>query len=58
MDAATEFWTECEEYHELARRVTEGVEITHPDRAKGECSHVCGKCCWAASSVTYYELRV
>ena len=54
---AAEFWTTENDYHDLARRVEQNIEITHPDKIKGECRHVCGLCGWPASTVTYYEYR-
>lgn len=55
--AASEFWSEENEYQDIARQFEENIELTHPNRAKGECRHFCGRCCWAATSVKYYEYR-
>lgn len=58
-DAATEFWTENEEYHELARQFEEGINLTHPKTVTSRRMCVCLEftswCAWAATSVDYYE---
>jgi len=54
---AAEFWTSDNRHHGLAQRVEQNIEITHPNKASGECSWVCGECPWAATTVTYYEQR-
>lgn len=52
------FWTTADERHqEIARKFYENIELTHPARAKGECSHICGRCCWAATTVKYPSYR-
>ena len=56
-DTAAVFWIEMEKYHDLAEEFERNIEVTHPSRAKGECSHICGKCSWAASTVVYQEYR-
>jgi hypothetical protein len=56
--AASAFWRERDEYHELAREFERNIEMTHPDYVTG--SRACGwcyRCPWAASSVTYFEYR-
>jgi hypothetical protein len=52
-NAGSQFWTEQEKYHELVKQFEQNIEVTHPKRAKGECSRICGRCTWAATTVNY-----
>jgi hypothetical protein len=50
--AGSEFWTEREKYHELAKAYEQNIEVTHPSGA----SCFCGENCpWSATTVTYFE---
>jgi len=50
-NAGSEFWTERNEYHELAKQFERNVEVTHPSGASCFCG---SNCPWAATTVTYY----
>lgn len=60
-DAAHDFWTEENDYHDLARQFEQNVERTHPDIVTSKrmcpCIKYCGYCGWASTSVTYYQHR-
>jgi hypothetical protein len=59
-DAAHKFWTEDDltaHYRSLAKEYEQNIELTHPNRVKGECSHICGPCVWPATTVKYREYR-
>lgn len=49
------FWIDGNKYEDLARQYEQNIELTHPQQAKGECSHICGRCPWAATTVTYKQ---
>lgn len=59
MGAAARFWRNREEYHDLARRFEEGIDIVHPDALTGRSGcgyrHACGW--YATTQVIYLEYR-
>lgn len=50
---ASQFWTESAEYHDLAKKYLQNVEITNPKIVS--CRY--GNCSWCATAVKYYEYR-
>lgn len=58
-NAEAVFWRETQRYHDLAERVEENVEVTHPPYVTGRSvgCEFCYACFWHATAVTYYERR-
>ena len=57
----SEFWRDCEKYHNLAESFERNIELLHPNIVTSKrmcpCLEYCNYCGWASSSVNYYEYR-
>lgn len=55
---AQRFWSERDDYHELAEDYERNIEITHPNVVTGRTGCAwCYHCTWEATAVKYYEYR-